>query len=42
MAKSFVLNTSTTNPSVGLGTWQISPGAVEDAIRAALKVLSFS
>ncbi|KAF8703865.1 hypothetical protein HU200_031961 [Digitaria exilis] len=37
MAESFILNTSADIPSVGLGTWQISPGVVEDAIRAALQ-----
>jgi diketogulonate reductase-like aldo/keto reductase len=41
MASSFVLNTGATIPSVGLGTWQISPGVVEEAIRAAIKVFSF-
>jgi alcohol dehydrogenase (NADP+) len=40
MAKSFILNTSAAIPSVGLGTWQISPGVIEDAIRAAIQVLS--
>jgi len=39
MAKSFLLNTGAAIPSVGLGTWQISPAVVEDAIRAALQVL---
>ncbi|BAS94365.1 Os05g0456200 [Oryza sativa Japonica Group] len=38
MAESFVLNTNAAIPSVGLGTWQISPGAVQDAIRAAVQV----
>jgi alcohol dehydrogenase (NADP+) len=37
MAKSFILNTSAAIPSVGLGTWQISPGVIEDAIRAAIQ-----
>ncbi|WVZ98825.1 hypothetical protein U9M48_044205 [Paspalum notatum var. saurae] len=37
MAKSFILNTGAAIPSIGLGTWQISPGVVEDAIRAALQ-----
>jgi hypothetical protein len=41
MAESFVLNTNAAIPSVGLGTWQISPGAVQDAIRAAVQVFSF-
>ena len=40
MAKSFILNTGAAIPSIGLGTWQISPGVVEDAIRAALQVSS--
>lgn len=38
MAKSFLLNTGASIPSVGLGTWQISPAIVEDAIRAAVQV----
>ncbi|CAD6271957.1 unnamed protein product [Miscanthus lutarioriparius] len=37
MAKFFLLNTGASIPSVGLGTWQISPAVVEDAIRAALQ-----
>uniref|UniRef100_A0ACD5TG07 Uncharacterized protein n=1 Tax=Avena sativa TaxID=4498 RepID=A0ACD5TG07_AVESA len=37
MANSFVLNTGAMIPSVGLGTWQIPPGAVEGAILAAIK-----
>jgi len=40
MAESFVLNTGARIPSVGLGTWQIEPGAVSDAIYAAVKVFS--
>jgi hypothetical protein len=38
MAESFVLNTGARIPSAGLGTWQIEPGAVSDAIYAAVKV----
>ncbi|VAH19840.1 unnamed protein product [Triticum turgidum subsp. durum] len=37
MAGSFVLNTGARMPSVGLGTWQIAPDVVGDAIYAAVK-----
>ncbi|VAH08034.1 NADPH-dependent aldo-keto reductase, chloroplastic-like [Triticum dicoccoides] len=37
MAGSFVLNTGARMPSVGLGTWQIEPDVVGDAIYAAVK-----
>uniref|UniRef100_A0A452Z902 NADP-dependent oxidoreductase domain-containing protein n=1 Tax=Aegilops tauschii subsp. strangulata TaxID=200361 RepID=A0A452Z902_AEGTS len=40
MAGSFVLNTGARMPSVGLGTWQIDPDVVGDAIYAAVKVFS--
>jgi diketogulonate reductase-like aldo/keto reductase len=42
MAKYFVLNTGAKIPSVGLGTWQIQPEAVYDAIYTAVKVLFFA
>ncbi|KAM0846469.1 hypothetical protein ACQ4PT_055643 [Festuca glaucescens] len=38
MAESFVLNTGARIPSIGLGTMQIEPGAVDGAIYAAVKV----
>ncbi|GMN59621.1 hypothetical protein TIFTF001_028715 [Ficus carica] len=34
----FELNTGAKIPSVGLGTWQSSPGLVADAVTAAIKV----
>ena len=34
----FELNTGAKIPSVGLGTWQASPGVVGDAVAAAVKV----
>ncbi|KAF8719576.1 hypothetical protein HU200_024313 [Digitaria exilis] len=37
MVESFVLNTGAIMPSVGLGTWQIEPEAVCNAIYAAVK-----
>ncbi|XP_006654504.1 aldo-keto reductase family 4 member C10-like [Oryza brachyantha] len=37
MARCFVLNTGAKIPSVGLGTWQSEPGAVGDAVYAAVK-----
>ncbi|XP_051180680.1 aldo-keto reductase family 4 member C10 [Lolium perenne] len=37
MAESFVLNTGARIPSIGLGTMQIEPGAVDGAIYAAVK-----
>ncbi|KAG8085811.1 hypothetical protein GUJ93_ZPchr0010g8300 [Zizania palustris] len=37
MVKSFILNTNGMIPSVALGTWQISPGVVQDVIHAAVK-----
>lgn len=37
MARSFTLNTGAEIPSVGLGTWQAEPGAVGDAVIAAVK-----
>nr|ACG45439.1 hypothetical protein [Zea mays] len=37
MAESFVLNTGSRIPSVGLGVWQIQPDAANDAIYAAVK-----
>ncbi|KAK1693325.1 hypothetical protein QYE76_010022 [Lolium multiflorum] len=37
MAESFVLNTGARIPSIGLGTMQIEPGAVDSAIYAAVK-----
>ncbi|XP_020165644.1 NADPH-dependent aldo-keto reductase, chloroplastic [Aegilops tauschii subsp. strangulata] len=37
MAGSFVLNTGARIPSIGLGTWQIEPDVVGDAIYAAVK-----
>lgn len=36
--KFFDLNTGAKIPSVGLGTWQASPGIVGDAVAAAVKV----
>ncbi|KAL6841334.1 hypothetical protein ACP4OV_028852 [Aristida adscensionis] len=36
-AESFVLNTGSRIPAIGLGTWQIQHGAVSDAIYAAVK-----
>ncbi|KAL6609866.1 hypothetical protein ACP70R_039835 [Stipagrostis hirtigluma subsp. patula] len=36
-AEFFVLNTGARMPSIGLGTWQIQPEAVYDAIYAAVK-----
>lgn len=42
MAESFVLNTGSRIPSVGLGVWQIQPDAANDAIYAAVKVFFFS
>jgi hypothetical protein len=42
MAESFVLNTGATNPSVGLGVWQITPEAVGNVISAAVNVLDCS
>ncbi|CAN6715699.1 unnamed protein product [Malus baccata var. baccata] len=35
------LNTGAKIPSIGLGTWQASPGLVGEAVHAAIKVLSF-
>uniref|UniRef100_A0A8R7P1N4 NADP-dependent oxidoreductase domain-containing protein n=1 Tax=Triticum urartu TaxID=4572 RepID=A0A8R7P1N4_TRIUA len=37
MAGSFVLNTGARIPLIGLGTWQIEPDVVGDAIYAAVK-----
>lgn len=37
MARHFVLNTGAKIPSVGLGTWNAEPGAVGDAVYAAVK-----
>ncbi|KAM0901212.1 hypothetical protein ACQ4PT_020137 [Festuca glaucescens] len=37
MAESFVLNTGARIPSIGLGTWQIEPDVVGNAIYAAVK-----
>lgn len=34
---SFTLNTGATIPAVGFGTWQASPGQVEEAVATALK-----
>ncbi|EFH61294.1 expressed protein [Arabidopsis lyrata subsp. lyrata] len=34
----FELNTGVKFPSVGLGTWQASPGLIGDAVAAAVKV----
>lgn len=34
----FELNTGAKIPSVGLGTWRADPGAVADAVTAAIKV----
>ena len=39
---SFELNNGTQIPSIGLGTWQSSPGVVGDAVAVAIKVLSHS
>ncbi|KAJ4906925.1 Aldo-keto reductase family 4 member C9 [Raphanus sativus] len=36
--KVFELNTGAKIPSVGLGTWQASPGVVGDAISTAVKI----
>ncbi|XP_019100486.1 PREDICTED: aldo-keto reductase family 4 member C9-like [Camelina sativa] len=36
--KCFELNTGAKIPSVGLGTWQASPGLVGDAVAAAVKI----
>jgi hypothetical protein len=40
MATYFTLNTGARIPSVGLGTYKAGPGAVGDAIAAAIKVFS--
>jgi diketogulonate reductase-like aldo/keto reductase len=40
MAESFVLNTGASIPSIGLGTWQLEPDVVGNAIYAAVKVFS--
>jgi diketogulonate reductase-like aldo/keto reductase len=37
MAESFVLNTGASIPSIGLGTWQLEPDVVGNAIYAAVK-----
>ncbi|GJN14593.1 hypothetical protein PR202_gb01438 [Eleusine coracana subsp. coracana] len=37
MAGSFALNTGATIPAIGLGTWHAQPGAVGDAVYAAVK-----
>ncbi|KAM0901214.1 hypothetical protein ACQ4PT_020139 [Festuca glaucescens] len=37
MAESFVLNTGARIPSIGLGTWQIEPDVVGNAVYAAVK-----
>lgn len=37
MARFFTLNTGAQMPSVGLGTWQASPGVVGEAIASAIK-----
>ncbi|XBJ25895.1 hypothetical protein VPH35_003439 [Triticum aestivum] len=37
MAGSFILNTGARIPPIGLGTWQIEPDVVGDAIYAAVK-----
>ncbi|CDY57147.1 BnaC04g53530D [Brassica napus] len=33
----FELNTGVKIPSVGLGTWQASPGVVDDSVAATVK-----
>ncbi|WZY81952.1 hypothetical protein YC2023_028336 [Brassica napus] len=38
----FELNTGAKIPSVGLGTWQASPGVVGDAVTTAVKVCVYS
>jgi hypothetical protein len=38
----FQLNTGAKVPSVGLGTWQASPGIVGEAVASAIKVFFFS
>ena len=40
--KVFELNTGAKIPSVGLGTWQASPGVVGDAVTTAVKVCVYS
>jgi len=35
----FKLNTGTSIPAVGLGTWQSEPGLVKQAVKEAVKVV---